>query len=87
MPRADSYSAANKQAAQCGKPGAAPGAMDLGIADDGKGTGGEQTSQAAITLLADTAKLVLAPARVLLWHEPDPGSEVASRSESLRISD
>jgi hypothetical protein len=58
--------------------------MDLGIADDGKGTGGEQTSQAAITLLANTAKLVLAPARVLLWHEPNP---VASRSESLRISD
>jgi hypothetical protein len=61
--------------------------MDIGIADDGKGTGGKQTSQAAITLLADTAKLVLAPARVLLWHEPNPGSEVASRSESLRISD
>jgi len=30
--------------------------MDIGIADDGMGTGGEQTSQAAITLLADTAK-------------------------------
>jgi hypothetical protein len=60
---------------------------DLGIADDGKGTGGEQTSQAAITLVAGVAKLVLAPARVLLWHEPNPGSEGASRSESLRISD
>jgi hypothetical protein len=30
--------------------------MDLGIADAGKGTGGERTSQAAITPLADTAK-------------------------------
>ncbi len=27
----------------------------------------------AIALFADTAELVLAPARVLLRHEPDPG--------------
>src|SRR5215475_10020113 len=72
---------------QCGKPGAAPGAMDLGIADDGESTDGEQTAQVAIALLADTAKLVLATARMLLGHEPDPGREVAPRSESLWISD
>src|SRR5262245_30237707 len=58
---------------QCGKPGATFGAMDLGIADDGERTRGEQATQIAITLFADTAELVLAPARVLLRHEPDPG--------------
>src|SRR6266487_1454616 len=38
-------------------------------------------------LFADTAELVLAPARVLLRHEPDPGREIPPRSESLRIRD
>src|SRR5215831_19674187 len=61
--------------------------MDLGIADDGESTDGEQTAQVAIALLADTPKLVLAAARMLLWHEPDPGREVTARSESLWISD
>jgi hypothetical protein len=45
----------------------------LGIADHGECTGGEQAAQIAIALLADTAKLVAAPARALLRHEPDPG--------------
>jgi hypothetical protein len=53
------------------------GAMDLGMADDGERTGYEQAAQIAVTSLADTPKLVLAPARVLLWHEPDPGREIA----------
>src|SRR5450756_2521671 len=38
------------------------GAMDLGIADDGERTGDEQAAQIAVTLLADTAEPVLAPA-------------------------
>src|ERR1700757_4692425 len=63
------------------------GAVDLGIADHGERAGREQAAQIAIALLADTAKLVLAPARVLLRHQPDPGREVPSRSESLRIGD
>jgi hypothetical protein len=58
---------------QCGKPGPMLGAMDLGIADHGEGTGSEQAAQLAIALLGDTAELVLASARVLLRHEPDPG--------------
>jgi hypothetical protein len=37
--------------------------MDLGIADDGERTRGEQAAQIAITLFADTAELVLAPDR------------------------
>jgi len=53
------------------------GAMDLGIADDGERTGREQTAQIAIASFADTAKPVLAAARVLLRHEPDPGREIA----------
>src|SRR2546429_8998639 len=61
---------------QCGKPGPMFGAMDLGIADDGERTRGEQAAQIAIALFADTAELVLAPARVLLRHKPDPGREI-----------
>jgi hypothetical protein len=56
------------------------GAMDLGIADDGERTRGEQAAQIAITLFADTAELVLAPAQVVVriyddrddrsvWHQ------------------
>ena len=52
--------------------------MDLGIADDGECAGREQAAQIAVTLLADTAEPLLAPARVLLQHQPDPGRGVAS---------
>ena len=52
------------------------GAMDLGIADDGERAGHEQAAQIAVTLFADTAEPVLAPARVLFRHEPNPGREV-----------
>jgi hypothetical protein len=47
----------------------------------------EQAAQIAIALLADAAELVLSPTRVLLRHEPHPGREIPSRSESLGISD
>src|SRR5262245_34756167 len=63
------------------------GAMDLGIADDGERTRREEAAQIAIALFADAAELVLAPARELLRHEPDPGRKIPPRSESLRISD
>src|SRR5262245_211764 len=72
---------------QCCKPGSMFGAMDLGIADDGQRARREQAAQIAIALFADTAEPVLAPARVLLWHEPNPGGKFPPRSESLRISD
>src|SRR5262249_22242621 len=72
---------------QCRKPGPMFGAMDLGIADHRQRASGEQAAQIAITLFADTAELVLAPARVLLRHEPDPGRKIPPGSESLRISD
>src|SRR5450759_2560080 len=62
---------------QCREPGPMFGAMDLGIADDGERTGDEQAAQIAVTLLADTAEPVLAPARMLLRHQPNPGREVA----------
>jgi hypothetical protein len=54
--------------------------MDLGIADDGERASGEQAAQIAIALFAYIAKFVLAPARVLLRHEPDPGREIPPRS-------
>src|ERR1035437_3493428 len=47
---------------QCREPGPTLGAMDLGIADDGERTGHEQAAQIAVTLFADTAEPVLAPA-------------------------
>src|SRR6516162_4667168 len=59
--------------------------MDLGITDDRECAGREQAAQIAIALLADTAEPVLAAARVLLRHEPDPGREVPTRSEGLRV--
>src|SRR5436305_13637281 len=64
-----------------------PGAMNLGIADDGKSAGRKQAAQITIALFADAAELVLAATRVLLRHEPDPGREVPCRSEGLRLSD
>src|SRR6516162_538420 len=72
---------------QGGKPGSTLGAMDFRIADHGKRAGRKQAAQIAIALLADAAKLVFAPARVLLGHEADPGRKVAPRSECLWISD
>src|SRR5262249_31076444 len=68
----------------CRKPGPMFGAMDLGIADDSERASGEQI---AIALFADTAELVLAPARVLLWYKADPGRKIPSASEGLWISD
>jgi len=65
---------------QSSEPGPMTGAMDLGIADHGERASREQTAQVAIALLADTAKLVFAPDRVLLRHKPNPGREVSSRS-------
>ena len=53
------------------------GAMDLGIPYDGECAGHEQAAQVAVTLFADAAEPVLAPARVLLRNEHDPGREVA----------
>lgn len=70
---------------QSSEPGPMIGAMDLGIPDDGERASREQAVQIAIALFADTAKLVLAPARVLLRHESHPGREFPSRSESLGI--
>src|SRR5271166_6636321 len=63
---------------QCREPGPMLGAVDLGVADDGECTGHEQAAQIAVTLLADTAEPVLAPARVLLRNEPNPSREVTS---------
>src|ERR1700730_14409860 len=59
------------------EPGPMFGAMDFSIADDGERTDHEQAAQIAVTLLADMAKPVLAPARMLLRHQPNPGREVA----------
>ena len=51
------------------------GAVDFGIADDGERSGHEQATEIAVTLLADMAEPVLASARMLLRHQPNPGRE------------
>src|ERR1700694_948346 len=63
------------------------GGVDLGIADHGQRAGHEQAAQIAVALFADTAEPVLASARVLLRHEPNPGREVAPRSEHPWVRD
>src|SRR5271169_1626128 len=68
---------------QCGEPWPILGAVDLGIADDGKRASHEQAAQITVTLFADTTEPVLASTRVLLRHQPDPGREIASRSEGF----
>ena len=47
-------------------------AIDIGIADDGECAGHEQAAQIAVTLLTHAAEPVLASARVLLRHQPEP---------------
>src|SRR5262245_40891938 len=76
---------AGRRASSPVSPGPMPGAMDPGIADHGERASREQAAQIAIALLADAAKPVLAAARVLLRHEPDPGREVPPRSEGPGI--
>src|SRR5262245_25199976 len=61
------------------------GTMDLGVAGYGECASREQATQVAVALLADAAQPVLAPARVLLRHEPDPSREVPRRSKGLGI--
>src|ERR1700722_19890886 len=63
------------------------GAVDLGIANDSECAGHEQAAQIAIPLFADTAEPIPTPARVLFGNQPDPGREVATRSEGFRIGD
>src|SRR5262245_54432471 len=46
-----------------------------------------EVREVPISLFADTAELVLAPARVLLRHKADPGRKIPPRSEGLWISD
>ena len=59
------------------------GAMDLGIADHGEGTGSEQAAQIAIALFADTPEPVLASARVLLRHEPIQAEKFRAERKAL----
>ena len=64
-------------------PGPILGAVDLGMANDGECAGHEQAAQIAIPLFVDTAEPIPTPARVLFGNQPDPGREVATRSEGF----
>src|SRR5262249_18686165 len=63
---------------QPSQPGMLLRAVLLRIADDGHGTIDEQPPQVSIALLRNAAELVLAAARVLLRHQPDPGGQTSS---------
>src|SRR5258707_6151583 len=68
------------------KPRPMLGTVELRIADHGERAGCEKAAQITIALFADAAELVLAPTRVLLRHQPDPGREPAKlTSPSVRI--
>src|SRR5450759_5084793 len=58
------------------EPGPMLGAVNLGVADDSECSRHEQAAQIAIPPFADAAEPVLAPARVLLRNQPNPGREV-----------
>src|SRR5882724_8714509 len=62
------------------------GAVDLGVADDGECTGHEQAAEIAVALFTNASEPVLAPTRVLLRNEPNPGREVTSRPEGPGVS-
>ena len=47
-----------------------PGAMDIGIADDGECSGHEQAAQIAIALFTDAAEPLLAPLECCLRTSP-----------------
>ncbi len=47
----------------------------------------QQAPQIGLTLFRDPAEPLLASARVLTRHQPDPGCELAARFEDARISD
>src|ERR1700740_2561667 len=63
---------------QRSEPGPMLRAMHLGIADHSKRASHKKATQIAITLFADTAELLPAPARVLLGHKTNPSREVAA---------
>jgi hypothetical protein len=47
-----------------------PGAVDIGVADDGECTGHEQAARIAITLFADAAELSLPPLECCFGTSP-----------------
>lgn len=78
----------------CGQPRQAPFQQGLGpragrcrreasahMSDHGGGAENQQPAQVGVALLGDAALALLAPAAVLLGHQPDPGGEVPSRAE------
>src|ERR1700730_13194265 len=63
---------------QCRKPWPMFAAVGLGIADDRERAGHKQAAEITIALFADNAEPVLAPARMLLRHQANPGGEVTA---------
>ena len=59
--------------------------MSLGVANDGESTDHEQLTQVSIALLGYAAKPLLAAARVLTWHQADPGRQASTVLKGLRV--
>ena len=68
-------------------PGPILGAVDLGIANDSERAGHEQAAQIAIPRLLILPSLSRPPLECCFGNQPDPGREVATRSEGFRIGD
>src|SRR6266478_3959270 len=73
---------------QCREPGPMFRAMDLGIADDRQRARREQAAQIAISLLADTAELVLTPRSSVTWararSRPRNSAQIGKPSDRRR---
>lgn len=59
--------------------------MSFGVTDDGERADNQQLAQVSVALLGDAAEPLIAATGVLLRHESDPGREVATGLEGMRI--
>src|SRR6516165_5443895 len=69
---------------QLHEPGIFPGIL-LGTSQHRDRPDHENASQVAVSLLGDRPELLLAPGRILAWHQPDPGREIAPRPKDSRV--
>src|ERR1700686_1296417 len=51
------------------------------------GSDHQNASQISIALFRDRPELLLAAGRILPWHSPDPGRQIATRPECLWVRD
>src|SRR6476646_9724512 len=55
--------------------------------NDGHGSDDQHLAQVAVACSRYSSEPLLAPAGVLSWHKPDPGSQITAGPEDRRIGD